>query len=395
MAARAERDWKLPAAYPPCAERPRPARGPAGEPINGEAALDWRPSGAVGARVRVRGWSIPVEKAWCARLNTDIPTAAAHARAEGADDEEGSEGEAPSEKKESRWKSQHQCRSLSPRIEKWPQPPRRLATPPKAGKPPMEATVADADFAAAGAANSDLVRRSMEKSPPSRGAAVRVELDGELVSRQASSPDPPPPPGMSVIEQWAVMKLVADIARLEVNHLPRVRDKEDEENASKKGGKRSRKPAAFRRKRAPLRRHVSTVFAAARLPRRRRGIRSFSLSLSLSGEFCRSRQSPWVAPPPPLRCTPAAPPAQRWQTPDSRVLDAAQGEPRAPWRPEHRPSSRHPTCNGATLAHGEVVGGRHQGGGFQVCRLREEAADGNREHGRARAVVPGLCESRG
>ena len=55
-----------------------------------------------------------------------------------------------------------------------------------------------------------------------------------------------------MIEQWAVMKLVGDIARLKKSIIKKaIQDKEDEENASKKGGKKGgRKPTAKGGKRA-------------------------------------------------------------------------------------------------------------------------------------------------
>ena len=249
----AERDWKLEAARQ-CAEMSASCEGvPPERETKGEAALEEagrRQCARVASEVG-HFW----EKAWKRAVEKPIPTAAELVPEPKDDDEEGAEGEGAEEKKESEAEKSDAGR------------PRRAAaaaaaaaetaaTPPKAEKTePMEATVetnADKRQPADGAAPMDA---DGDEAKPAADAADAAVTPTPTATGRAPSifpKTPPPPPGMSVIEQWAVMKLVGDIARLKKSIIKKaIRDKEDEENASKKGGKKgSRKPAAKGGKRA-------------------------------------------------------------------------------------------------------------------------------------------------
>ena len=247
----AERDWKLEAARQ-CAGTSAACEGvPPGASRRGDAALE-EAGRKMCARVAAEVghfW----EKAWKRAVEKPIPTAAELVPEPKDDDEEGAEGgEGAEERKEEAEKSEAE-KSEAGR-------PRRAAaaaaaaaetaaTPPKAEKTePTEATVetdADKRQPADGAAPMDA--DGDEAKPADADDAAVTPTPMATVRAQSVFPKtPPPPPGMSVIEQWAVMKLVGDIARLKKSIIKKaIQDKEDEENASKKGGKKGgRKPAA-------------------------------------------------------------------------------------------------------------------------------------------------------
>ena len=255
----AERDWRLEAARQ-CAEMSAACEGapPAREETSEEAALE-EAGRAMCARVAHEVghfW----EKAWKRAVEKPIPTAA-ELVPEPKDDDGAKDGETgPDDKKEDEGKEGGRAsrRAAAAAAE--------TATPPKAEKtePTVEATPEkkddkapnpNGDEAADGAAPMDVAgaEDTAVKAEGTGGDGAEAGDDAvvtptpmAMVRSQSVFPKtPPPPPGMSVIEQWAVLKLTGDIARLKKSIIKKaIQDKEDEENASKKGKKGGRKPAA-------------------------------------------------------------------------------------------------------------------------------------------------------
>ena len=255
----AERDWRLEAARQ-CAEMSAACEGapPAREETSEEAALE-EAGRAMCARVAHEVghfW----EKAWKRAVEKPIPTAA-ELVPEAKDDDGAKDGETgPDDKKEDEGKEGGRAsrRAAAAAAE--------TATPPKAEKtePTIEATPekkedkapnTNGDEAGDGAAPMDVAgaEDATVKAEGTGGDGAEAGDDAvvtptpmAMVRSQSVFPKtPPPPPGMSVIEQWAVLKLTGDIARLKKSIIKKaIQDKEDEENASKKGKKGGRKPAA-------------------------------------------------------------------------------------------------------------------------------------------------------